>query len=111
QGTTHWQHQIVDVVLQRLVALLTDPELRNHGEVNEGKRHQRTKVNQRSGRYQVEFNRQQGNSAHQQHVPRRGTPFRMHVTEEAGWEHTVTAHHVHQTRNARVRSHTGSQYG
>jgi hypothetical protein len=35
----------------------------------------------------------------------------MHVAEEARREHAVAAHHVHQTRNACVRGHTGRQYG
>ncbi|MNL36309.1 hypothetical protein D3C87_1583830 [compost metagenome] len=95
------------MVFQRFVALFTDPELRDHGEVNKGERHQRTEVNQRRCCYQVKFNRQQRDRADQQHVPRWGTPFRMNITEEARREHTVTTHHVHQTRNACVGSHTG----
>ena len=99
------------MIFQRLVALLTDPELRNHRQVNEGKRHQRTKVNQRRRHHQVEVNRQQRNRADQDDVHRRSAPGRVHVAEEAFREHAVAAHNVHQTRHASVRRHTGRQYG
>lgn len=55
QGTTNWQNQVVKVVFQRLVTLLTDPELRDNREVNEGKGHQRTEVDQRGCGYQVKL--------------------------------------------------------
>ena len=99
------------MVFQRFVTLLADPELGDYRQVNEGKRHQRTKVNQRGRRHQVEVNGEQSDSANQQHVPCRGAPFRVHITEETGREYAVTAHDVHQTRNACVRSHAGCQYG
>ena len=35
----------------------------------------------------------------------------MHVAEEAFREYAIAAHHVHQTRNACMRGHTGRQYG
>jgi len=93
------------------VALLADPELRNHRQVHKRECHQRTKVNQRRGGDQIEINRQQGNGADQQHVERRGAPCRMDIAEEAFREHAITAHHIHQAGNARVGCHTGGQHG
>ena len=106
QSAAHRQEQILEVVFQRLVTLLTDPELGDHRQVNEGKRHQRTKVNQRRRHHQVEVDCQQSNRPNQNDVHGRSTPFRVYITEEAFREYAVTTHHVHQTRNACMRRHT-----
>ncbi len=99
------------MIFQRFITLLTDPELRNHRQVNKGKRDQRAKVNQRRRHHQVKINRQQRDRPDQDDVHRWRTPFRMNVTEEVFREYAVAPHYVHQARYACMRSHTGSQYG
>ena len=111
ERAAHGQEQILEVILQRLITLLTDPELRNHRQVTEGKRDQRAKVNQRRRHHQVKINRQQRDRPDQDDVHRWRTPFRMNVTEEAFREYAVAPHYVHQARYACMRRHTGSQYG
>ena len=99
------------MIFQRLITLFADPELGDHRQVNKGERDQRTEVNQRRCHYQVKVDRQKCNRADQNDVHRRGTPGWMNVAEEAFREYAVTTHHIHQTRNACMRSHTGRQYG
>ena len=110
QCAHHRQDQVVERVLHGAVHLVADIELRDHRQVDEGEGHQRTEVDQRGRGHRVKRYRGQRDGTHQQHVQRRGTPLRMYIAEEASREHAVAAHHVHQTRNARMRRHARRQY-
>ena len=89
-----------------MLTSFTTPEVVKHGQINEGKGHQRAKVNQRRGGHQIKKQGRQRHNPDHDDVQRGSTPFGMDITKVLLREDVIAAHHVQQARNAGMRCQT-----